>query len=331
MRYKPFTVLTTSLTVRLFSLAGVKTLHLPYEVIYHMLRETQRDTSGFIDDDPHRLHRDRRTLASCSLVCLAWRLPAQALLFEGLTVSLGSTLDGFLVFLRSTPHAANAIRSLRLQPGTMPYDDGDGDTVDAEIHGVQLWEHVQQTSSERLLSPALLMDIVGTLHGLTHLHVEHSVFLGWPGGHSLPTRPKSLQSLNLFGNAYMPLVQPGSQPFDILSFFKLGQLTVAGNHDVYGAQQHVPPVEVLAILDNRPPVVSDLKFYGHDCFLECNLRHGGCDVDRLTLYVSDIAPDVLDVRSLLEHYGRNATHIHLDIDYSVEREFPEEDGECSNA
>ncbi|KAH9899812.1 hypothetical protein C8Q73DRAFT_335061 [Cubamyces lactineus] len=300
-------------------------LHLPYEVTYHILRETQRNALGHMFDDPHGLHRDRRILASCSLVCLSWRLPAQALLFEGLSLAVGSRLVDFLVFLQSTPHAANAIRSLRLQSGTAPDEDEDEDAFNVEVHSGPLWERVQQTSSERLLSPALLMDIVGTLPNLSYLHLDRIVLLGWPEDRSLPSRPVSLRSLNLFVNTYMPLVQPGTKPLDILSFFEVGLLIITGNKDVYGANQHVPPSEVLAISNTNPPTIAELRTYGHDCFLECNLRRGASNVDHLTLNVFDNASDVLFVRSLLEHYGCNATRIHLDVDYTVEREFPEED------
>ncbi|KAI0335525.1 hypothetical protein GY45DRAFT_807750 [Cubamyces sp. BRFM 1775] len=297
--------------------------HLPYELIYRILIETQRGIFGCISDN---LHWDKRALASYAFVCSTWRPPAQALLFEGLSLVVGNALDHFLAFLQSAPHIASAIRNLYLRSRWTP--EIDDNTFTAGNDGEPLLQHDHEASAEPLLSPAVLMDIVGILPTLSHLHLERITLLGWPEGHPLPTRPVSLRCLNLVGITYMPSIRPGLLSFDIFSFFELDLLNLGGNAFVDGAQQHAPPSDVLAIPGAGLPIVRDVRADGHDCFLERNLRRGGLNADhvhRLSLSFQNVTSEILFVGSLLGHYSRNATHIDLDIHFAHGRDELAED------
>ncbi|KAI0335507.1 hypothetical protein GY45DRAFT_1430664 [Cubamyces sp. BRFM 1775] len=278
------------------------TPYIPPELVEIVIAETQRDPDTGVLPTKPPFCRNKAHLGSYSLVCRQWRPIAQALLFREIVVALERTSPAELLsFLRSAPQIAGAVRFLDFGVRSIP---SWATVKDKEIPGV---------------CPAVLMEILYyILTGVNHVKLQNLIILGWPQEVPLPARPLDLTRLVLRGVTYKPLSEPHLLPFDVLSFFCVGRLTVYNNTVTVQCadREDGSPPAVLALPSSEGRAVREIVATGPDCFLTYSIERGRTlnaeHVRSLTLNLHDRA-SLRFAGSLLQHYGGRATDVELNI------------------
>jgi hypothetical protein len=103
------TCTTTNTTTTIAPLTAPKPVHIPIEIVIHILEAAYFDIN---------LEQDSQLLANCSRVCRDWTEVAQRLLFRNVTIRSGSSFNAFRAAVdRSTPRGCskgNAVARLRV-------------------------------------------------------------------------------------------------------------------------------------------------------------------------------------------------------------------------
>ncbi|KAI0660941.1 hypothetical protein C8Q70DRAFT_932582 [Cubamyces menziesii] len=284
--------------------------YIPPEIWEIVIAETQRHPSTGVLPTKPPFRRNKARLASYSLVCRLWKPIAQALLFQEVAVTLrGRQSPGeFLSFVQSSPHIARSVRSLVLMANCLPsWIRGEATEISHEF--------------ELELCPAVLLDILHALPGITHVKFQGFTILGWPQDVPLPARLLSLTRLALKALRYKPLSEPHLLPFDILSFFSAEALEVHDNTVLQPVDREAGSLSATRALPNTEQrVVKTIVASGPDCFLTHSMQHGGVlsveYVRSLVLSPYD-GPSLRFAGSLLQHYGAHARDVELNISQSA--------------
>ncbi|RPD67120.1 hypothetical protein L226DRAFT_128327 [Lentinus tigrinus ALCF2SS1-7] len=231
--------------------------------------------------------RDMPTLSSCSLVCRAWKDPAQALLYRMVILDSDQRYDHFRDFLQSTPHIAAHIRYFGI---TRSYHD------------------------TYPLPPFLLLEILELLPHIDTVELTDVTVLGWPGPFTpYPEEgPFRLRRLVVSGTTVGPYFNQHCMRFDFLRLFALDELACYGNaddedltHTLKTNRRGVPH-----------PRVRRLEIVGRDCFLDFNEKSGGgLDPDALSALEIESEDDagVRYAGRYLKRYARTIRHVGLDL------------------
>lgn len=279
--------------------------HIPLEIADHILANFTHDTGSF-----NASYQNKRTLASCALVCHSWTPFAQKRLFEELRLGIQfRPLDQFLTFLESSPHIATAIRDLYIHAfKTRSSLADDSDESDPE-----------KKPKEPQVSPVLLMKVAAQLSPRAHLRLGIFTLLGWPSDTPLPAAPVRLHILALCGLVYEPFLTPQTTYFDLTSLFDLDEIHFMGGR--MGATTDVARIHNVLVLPvaTRPVARSVHLQLGSDCFAACNLKCGGFDPEHLKSVVFSLR----DVASLqfasmfLRLQGGGIRDINLNVSYDI--------------
>ncbi|KAI0832466.1 hypothetical protein BC628DRAFT_1406934 [Trametes gibbosa] len=230
---------------------------IPPEIVNLIIKSTRQSEPDFFS-----LHFGKRCLASCSLVCHAWRSLAQPMLFEVVRLNDRRLLGRFLIFLGSSPHLARSIRFLDIwQFYSDSSDDDDDDDDDDERVGIaagpaQALLHSAGVNRPRppapdSFCPALIYNIALTMSEKAHIKLEGQLYYGWPHDVPLPTTPVRLHRLTLLAPTYPTPKHPYTLPFEFLSLFDLDELRL------YDGQRDLPfdikPLELSVDEPRREP------------------------------------------------------------------------------